>query len=73
MRAESVVLVADAGLGTINVVRLCIAALERPPIVYLNRFDVDNDLHQRNAEWLRTRDGLEVVTDPEALAQRLAD
>jgi len=68
------VLVADAGLGTINVVRLCAEAIgELSPLVsYLNRYDATNDLHTRNAEWLRTREGLEIVTDPEALATRVA-
>ncbi len=65
-----VVLVADAGLGTINLVRLSRDALwkQRVVVVYLNRFDDRSDLHVRNAEWLRTREGLDVVTDIEALA-----
>jgi dethiobiotin synthetase len=64
-----VVLVADAGLGTINLVRLSVDALRRNRVVvYLNRFDDDSDVHTRNARWLRTREGLEVVTDIEALA-----
>jgi dethiobiotin synthetase len=72
--ADRLLLVADAGLGTINLVRLSIAALPRdiPGIVFLNRFDADDALHVRNAEWLRTREGLEVVTDPETLATGLA-
>ena len=63
-------LVADAGLGTINLVRLCVDALaaHRGVVVYLNRFDAADDLHRRNRDWLATREGLEVVTDPEALA-----
>jgi dethiobiotin synthetase len=70
LQADWVVLVADAGLGTINAVRLCAAALARfSLVVALNRYDATNELHRRNAEWLRTREGLEVVTDPEALAQ----
>ena len=36
-------------------------------IVYLNRFDPGVELHARNHDWLVTREGLEVVTDPEAL------
>jgi dethiobiotin synthetase len=64
-----VVLVADAGLGTINAVRLSVAALgHHPVVVYLNRFDADSDLHPRNLQWLRTREGLDVVTGVEALA-----
>ncbi len=63
-----VLLVADAGLGTINVVRLSADALGgHRVIVYLNRFDGDDDLHRRNRDWL-AREGLEVVIDSEALA-----
>jgi dethiobiotin synthetase len=63
---DLVVLVADAGLGTINAVRLNVAALAPlgvPTVVVLNRFDAGSDLHRRNLDWLRHRDGLEVVTD----------
>ena len=65
----SVVLVADAGLGTISLVRLCARTLAdtAAAVVYLNRFDARDDLHNRNAEWLRTHEGLEIVTDLEAL------
>jgi dethiobiotin synthetase len=71
---DVVVLVADAGLGTINAVRLSVAALEGLQVVVaLNRYDGTDVLHVRNAAWLRTREGLEVVTDPEALASRLRD
>jgi len=69
---DAVVLVAGAELGTINAVRLCAAQLAPwPLIVALNRYDSANDLHVRNARWLQTREGLEVVTDPEALATTL--
>src|SRR5690606_18479130 len=68
LHPEHVVLVADAGLGTVNAVRLAAAALApRPVIVALNRFDPADDLHARNLEWLAVRDGFEVVTEPEAL------
>jgi dethiobiotin synthetase len=40
--------------------------------VYLNRFDAADELHARNHDWLVTREGLEVVTDPEALASIVA-
>ena len=63
-----VVLVADAGLGTINAVRMSVDALRpHPVVVYLNRFDAGSDLHARNAHWLAAREGLVVVTDIEAL------
>jgi dethiobiotin synthetase len=67
-----VVLVADAGLGTISAVRLAVDALARHRVlVHLNRYDGDNELHRRNRDWLVTRVGLEVVTDLEALADVL--
>jgi dethiobiotin synthetase len=64
-----VVLVADAGLGTINAVRLSVDAL-RPheTVVYLNRFDSRVDVHARNLAWLTERAKLQVVTAIENLA-----
>jgi dethiobiotin synthetase len=71
IRAEVVLLVADAGLGTINAVRLCAGALHGfPLVVALNRFDPTDDLHRRNRDWL-VRSGFRVVTDPEAAAVAL--
>ena len=68
-----VVLVADAGLGTINAVRLSAEALgpSHSPLVFLNRFDERNDLHVRNASWLRDRDGLIALTQVRDLADQL--
>lgn len=66
--ADLVILVADAGLGTINAVRLSALAFHGfRVIVVLNRFDPSDDLHRRNREWL---DGLgfEVSIDPQAVA-----
>jgi len=60
---DHVVLVADAGLGAINAVRLCVDALTSTSItVMLNRFDGDTFLHCANRDWLIDRDGLTVVT-----------
>jgi dethiobiotin synthetase len=68
LRPDRVVLVADAGLGTINGVRLSMAALAPWPVtVVLNRFDPADDLHVRNLEWLGGVDGFDVVTDAEDL------
>jgi dethiobiotin synthetase len=68
LRPERVLLVADAGLGTINSVRLAAEALAGWSVtVLLNRYDPDDDLHVRNHEWLATRDGFDVATDPAAL------
>ncbi|MGQ0617610.1 MAG: ATP-dependent dethiobiotin synthetase BioD [Acidimicrobiia bacterium] len=73
LRPDVVVLVADAGLGAINAVRLAAVPFAgRLLVVVLNRFDPDDDLHRANADWL-AGDGFDVVTDPEELAQRLAD
>jgi dethiobiotin synthetase len=67
-----VVLVADAGLGTINLVRLSVAALAGHPIVvFLNRYDRTDELHRRNADWLRTHDRFEVITDLATLTSRV--
>jgi dethiobiotin synthetase len=68
LQPDRVLLVADAGLGTINAVLLCAAALEGWALtVFLNRFDPGDDLHVRNHKWLRDASGLEVVTDVRAL------
>jgi dethiobiotin synthetase len=69
---DLVVLVADAGLGTIDAVRSGVDALAPlPVVVLLNRFDASADLHRRNRDWLVQRDRFEVVTDVEDLAARL--
>jgi dethiobiotin synthetase len=66
------VLVADAGLGTINLVRLSVGALlDHRVVVYLNRFDPGDDLHGRNRGWLAERDRFDVVTDVETLTDRV--
>lgn len=66
--ADLVVLVADAGLGTINAVRLAARALEPLPlVVYLNRFDPGQELHSRNRAWLTEVDGLQLCCDAQAL------
>ena len=64
---DIVVLVADAGLGTINAVRLTVdalSALSFALVVVLNRFDAAVGLHTRNREWLQVRDALRVVAVP---------
>lgn len=68
-----VLLVADAGLGTINSVRCCAPALAPLPVVVaLNRYDPADDLHVRNGRWLAEREGFDVVTQPSAVADRLS-
>lgn len=67
-----VLLVADAGLGTINLVRLSVAALAGfSVVVLLNRFDSGNDLHHRNRDWLASRDQVNVVTSVGQFCERL--
>lgn len=75
---DAVVLVADAGLGTINAVQLCIDAGNDfptghvpPVIVALNRYDEGEELHRRNRGWLQERAALDLVTAPSELAERL--
>jgi dethiobiotin synthetase len=72
LAADRIVIVADAGLGTINAVRLTVAALSSwTPVVALNRFDDHHPLHRANREWLSDRDGYCVVTSPAALGAEL--
>ncbi len=70
---DLVVLVADAGLGTVNAVRLSAGAFAgRRLVVALNRFGTD-PLHERNREHLAVVDRFDVVTSPTELATRLVD
>jgi dethiobiotin synthetase len=72
LEPDVVILVADAGLGTINSVRLSMDALSSgagdgpgvPTVVVLDRFDDRHDLHRRNRQWLSVRNGYQVVTVP---------
>ena len=69
---EIVVLVADAGLGTINAVRLSVTALgARPVVTMLNRFDEELALHRENRRWLQERAGIRVVCSIAELANSL--
>jgi dethiobiotin synthetase len=68
---DIVLLVAHAGLGVLNLVRLSVDAVDHPVVVvHLNRFDAGDELHRRNKEWLE-RDGLSVETSVDALGRRL--
>lgn len=61
---DVVVLVAEAGLGTLNLVRMSLDALKRwPVLVYLNRFDPGDDLHRGNHSWLARFVDTPVITD----------
>lgn len=76
LQPEIVLLVADAGLGTINDVRLSLEALDRgahvaTPLVILNRFDPADDLHRRNRTWLAGALDVEILSSLPALVGRL--
>ncbi len=69
---DAVVLVADAGLGAINAVRLSVDVLLTgcaPVVVVLNRWE-GTDVQRRNREWLR-RDGYQVTTSVADVAARI--
>jgi dethiobiotin synthetase len=71
LEPAAVVLVADAGLGTINAIRLCLPVLARwPTTVVLNRFDATSRLHATNRAWLED-EGVDPVIGVESLADRL--
>jgi dethiobiotin synthetase len=66
---DVVVLVGDAGLGTINGIRMSMDALlpvtgDAPVVVVLDRYDPDHDIHRRNRVWLIERLGYRVVVLP---------
>jgi dethiobiotin synthetase len=70
---DLVVLVADAGLGTINAVRLSTAVFgPMLVVVALNRFG-DDVLHERNRMFLAEHEHLDVVTAPSQLVERLTE
>lgn len=75
LQPDAILLVADAGLGTINAVRLSVEALATqcaaPVMVLLNRYDPADELHERNRAWLAHGHGLDVVTTPADAAERL--
>ena len=70
--ADLVVLVTRPDLGAINAVLMSVEAFRaRPVVVFLNRFDPFDDLHRANAEWLRDREGISVVTRPDEVVWKV--
>lgn len=74
----TVIVVADAGLGTIGAVRANLALLstEIPLadcLVHLNRFDSADPLHRDNRAWLAGRSQCVVSTDVDTLADLIAE
>lgn len=68
LKPDLVLLVADAGLGTLNAVRLSLASIEPlTATVLLNRFDETNELHRLNCTWLVEKYRARVVTNVEEL------
>jgi dethiobiotin synthetase len=66
---DVVVVVSDAGLGTINGVRMSVDALAvtgttASTVVVLDRFDGNHDIHRRNRQWLAEREGYRVMVMP---------
>ena len=69
LEPDFVLLVADAGLGTLNAVRLSLDVFAPTRLLlHLNRYDVGSELHRRNRGWLEQRLGLAPSTDLGALA-----
>jgi dethiobiotin synthetase len=70
---DLVILVADAGLGTINAIRPAVAALAAvaPVSVFLNRFDSTAELHKRNRMWLEQHCQIAATTSISQLADEL--
>jgi dethiobiotin synthetase len=63
LAVDEVLLVADAGLGTLNAVRLSLECLRPLRVtVFLNRYDCSNELHRLNRQWLVEKDGIRVIT-----------
>jgi dethiobiotin synthase len=75
VQPDRVVLVADAGLGTINAVQLSLGAAEVlgvPVVVVLNRYDDGDRLHAHNRRWLSSHLSCPVLADCRSLADALS-
>lgn len=69
---DLVLLVAEAGLGAVNAVRMSGDAFTAAPvIVVLNGYHEDDVVQHGNRDWLRDRDGYDIVTAPETAAARI--
>lgn len=72
LRPDVVLLVAAAGLGTLNAIRLTLATLDGLPTqVFLNRFDPQDPVHHANIQWLAEHDGVAAFTAIDALATHM--
>jgi len=68
LQPDRVLLVADAGLGTLNAVRMSLAAIAPlNGVVFLNRYRESDELHRLNRAWLADAYGIEALIDLPAL------
>jgi dethiobiotin synthetase len=68
LQPDRVLLIADAGLGTLNAVRLALSCLDAwPTFIFLNRFDPADRLHHLNRKWLAEKDGVPTITEVDLL------
>jgi dethiobiotin synthetase len=77
LQPDIVLLVADAGLGTINQIILSLEAINSgahvaTPIVVLNRFDPTDDLHKRNRDWLIEHLEVDVLSSVQAVLAKIS-
>jgi dethiobiotin synthetase len=73
LEPDLVVVVAGSELGAINAARLSVEPFApRPVVVALNRYDEVEPIQLANRRWLEHRCGLDVVTSPTELADRLS-
>ncbi len=75
---DLLVVVADAGLGTINAVMATLDSLgtsapATTTVLHLNRYDDSIELHRRNLDWLSSHAGASLTTDPVELATHVAE
>ena len=73
LRPDWILLVADAGLGAINAVRLSLSCTQPySTIVFLNRYDERNELHRLNRLWLTERYDIQTVVTLNELTDAVA-
>jgi dethiobiotin synthetase len=77
LQPDIVLLIADAGLGTINQIILSLEAINSgahvaTPIVVLNRFDPADDLHKRNRDWLIEHLEVDVLSSVQAVLAKIS-
>jgi dethiobiotin synthetase len=72
VQPDRLLLVADAGLGSLNAIRLSLSCLPALPVhVLLNRFDGSDALHELNRTWLSERYGIQAHTEIGTLLDEL--